>query len=167
MHVCRSPGPIRQEEGNIFYEEAYGLDKDGNTIVKFFESWSSIRTLYKHIYTSTAVSAVFRSEAFKEVAASQVLEGPFQVLFKKPLLNPSGLGRAGACPLQTPLGILLPMDPYATGWCAQWCLNLTAFHCSTSTHLPAPWLLLPQEPSLRYGNPHHTIAFAAAGADPL
>lgn len=78
--VLCTAGPIRQEEGCIYYEEAFGLDKNNNTIVKFFESWSSIRSLYKHIYTSAAVSRVFRSEVFKDVAASQTLEGPFQVV---------------------------------------------------------------------------------------
>ncbi len=70
-------GPIRQEDGALYYEEAYG-GTDGLT-VKFFESWSSIRSLYKHIYTSPTVRRVFFSEAFRNLVASQVLEGPFQV----------------------------------------------------------------------------------------
>ncbi len=72
-------GPIRQEYGNLYYEEAYG-GADGLT-VKFFESWSSIRSLYKHIYMSPTVKRVFFSEAFKDLVADQVLEGPFQVSY--------------------------------------------------------------------------------------
>ena len=71
-------GPIRQEDGSRYYEEAWG--GNNSTTVKFFESWSSIRSLYKHIYTSPAVERVFRSAAFSPMLASRpVLEGPFKV----------------------------------------------------------------------------------------
>jgi len=79
-------GPIRQEDGNLYYEEAFG-GPDGLT-VKFFESWSSIRSLYKHIYMSPTVKRVFFSEAFKDLVANQVLEGPFQVIPFRVLLYP-------------------------------------------------------------------------------
>jgi quinol monooxygenase YgiN len=76
--IATMPGPIRQEDGNLYYEEAYG-GADGLT-VKFFESWSSIRSLYKHIYMSPTVRRVFFSEAFRNLVANQVLEGPFQAM---------------------------------------------------------------------------------------
>jgi len=80
QHLIRfCAGPIRQEDGNLYYEEAFG-GPDGLT-VKFFESWSSIRSLYKHIYMSPTVKRVFFSEAFKDLVANQVLEGPFQVSY--------------------------------------------------------------------------------------
>jgi quinol monooxygenase YgiN len=71
-------GPIRQEDGARYYEEAWG--GDNSTTVKFFESWSSMRSLYKHIYTSPAVERVFRSAAFGPLLADRPkLEGPFKV----------------------------------------------------------------------------------------
>ena len=49
--------------------------------VKFFESWSSIRSLYKHMYRSPSVNSVFRSEAFSAALADSKLEGPFKVCY--------------------------------------------------------------------------------------
>ena len=47
--------------------------------VKFFESWGSIRSLYKHMYTSPAVHSVFQSEAFAAALQDTKIEGPFKV----------------------------------------------------------------------------------------
>ena len=75
--LCPCAGPIRAEDGNRYYETALGGAKGDE--VKFFESWSSIRSLYKHMFTSPAVASVFRSEAFAAATADMKMEGPFKV----------------------------------------------------------------------------------------
>ena len=69
--VCA--GPIRAEPGNRYYELAAGQDE-----VKYWESWSSLTSLYRHIYTSPTVAAVFRSETFAGLTKNMTLEGPFK-----------------------------------------------------------------------------------------
>ena len=75
-------GPIRAEDGCRYYEIAVGGEHMEE--VKFFESWGSIRSLYKHMYTSPAVHSVFQSEAFAAALQDTKIEGPFKVSCLEP-----------------------------------------------------------------------------------
>ena len=61
--------------------------------MKYWESWSSIGSLYRHIYTSPTVAAVFRSETFARLTNNMTLEGPFKA---------SSWPSVGLCTKRTP-----------------------------------------------------------------
>lgn len=71
-------GPIRAEPGNVYYELAAG-GANGEE-VKYWESWTSITSLYRHMFTSPTVLSVFLSEPYKAATLNQTIEGPFKVL---------------------------------------------------------------------------------------
>ena len=74
MHVQHA-GVIRQEDGCIAYDIAYGPDES----VNFFETWSSIRTMLRSIYVYPTVARVFFSARFRSLSQNHTVEGPFKV----------------------------------------------------------------------------------------
>eukprot|EP00775_Hariotina_reticulata_P002461 gene2460-2764_t len=68
---------VRKEEGSLVWDLAY--DQKIETVV-VTETWSNIRTLLKHVYTSPTVRSVFYGKEFAHVVQKQSLEGPFAAM---------------------------------------------------------------------------------------
>ncbi|KAK9819843.1 hypothetical protein WJX72_003157 [[Myrmecia] bisecta] len=69
--------PIRREEGCVYYNVA--KEKDTN-IVRWTESWSSLRTLLKHMLTSPTVARTFGSPDFEALFTNETILGPYAPL---------------------------------------------------------------------------------------
>ncbi|KAK9803936.1 hypothetical protein WJX72_006328 [[Myrmecia] bisecta] len=71
------PVPIRAEEGCVFYDVTKSPTSNE---IRFIESWSSTRTLLKHIYTSPTVKGTFGNPQFRAMYTNQQMLGPYSPL---------------------------------------------------------------------------------------
>ncbi|KAK9828746.1 hypothetical protein WJX72_001908 [[Myrmecia] bisecta] len=71
------PQAIRREEGCNYYNV---VKEPGSPLIRFIESWSSWRTLRKHMVTSPSVLRTFGNPQFRALYTNQTMLGPYAPL---------------------------------------------------------------------------------------